>query len=203
MFTKWLNGKFLTQLVYVNDVLLVYGDDLNMIEATKDYLSNTFKIKDLGIAKYFLGLELARSSTGINLSRRKYTIDLLKESGFLYSKHVPTPIVSIVRLTSKGEPLIDISTYRGLIGKLIYLMATKPDISFTVQQLSQYMSKPIKTYLKIVHRVLWYLKGSPGQGIFLHYCKSTQLCAFFIQIGLPTKKRGNQLLACAFILVIP
>lgn len=121
MFIKRKNGKFLTLLVYVDDVLFV-GDDLDMIKPNKEYLNNTFKIKDLGVAKYFLGLEMARSSTGISLSQQKCIIHLIKESRFLYLKPVPTLIVLTIRLTSEGEPLSDVTAYRGLIGTLISLL---------------------------------------------------------------------------------
>lgn len=87
-------------------------------------------------------------------------------------------MVSTTRLTFKGEPLQDATSDRSIVGKLIFLTTTRPDIEFAVQQVSQYMDKPTKTHLKIVHRILRYLKGNLGQGHLMHRDSSHQLRAF-------------------------
>ena len=177
MFIKQTDRGFITLLVYVDDVLLA-SDNMEMINSTKEYLHDSFKIKDLGPTKYFLGLELARSSSGIILSQRKYTLDLLKEAGFLHSKPLSTPMAPNTRLTIDGEPFTDIHAYRCLIRKLLYLTTTRPDISFVVQQLSQFLDKPTTEHMKATHRILRYLKNSLSQGIFFRSNSSPQLRAF-------------------------
>lgn len=79
LFTLHHKGTFTALLVYVDDIVLA-GNNVSVVTAVKDFLSSKFKLKDLGALKYFLGLEIARSSTGIYLNRRKYTLDILKDT---------------------------------------------------------------------------------------------------------------------------
>lgn len=71
---------FLSALTYVDDVILA-GNDQQLMEQVKQYLEKEFSFKDLGPLKYFIGIEVARTSKGIVLSQRKYTLDILKETG--------------------------------------------------------------------------------------------------------------------------
>ena len=78
-----------------------------------------------------------------------------------------TPMDTSIKLgAATGEPLSDISSYRRLIGRLLYLTTTRPDIAFAVNQLSQFLSVPTDRHQEVVHRVLRYIKGSPGCGLF-------------------------------------
>jgi hypothetical protein len=85
LFTLRKENQFIVLLVYVDDIILV-GTDLKEFTRIKTILDTNFKIKDLGILKYFLGLEVAHSEQGITISQRKYCLDLLKDSGLLGSK---------------------------------------------------------------------------------------------------------------------
>ncbi|KAJ8774429.1 hypothetical protein K2173_016875 [Erythroxylum novogranatense] len=124
-------------LVYVDDVILT-GNDLDEIDKVKAFLDTSFKIKDLGVLKYFLGLEVARSTAGIYLYQRKYTLDLLHDFGFVDCKPVKTPLVpkSTYKLRDDDALLPDYIEYRKLVGRLLYLTSTHPDITFAVQQLT-------------------------------------------------------------------
>lgn len=103
----------------------------------KAILDNAFKIKDLGSLKYFLGLEVSQSKSGITICQRKYCLDLLKETGHLASKPISTPLDPNVKVyQDSAKPFNDTNLYRKLIGKLLYLTNTRPDITFDVQQLS-------------------------------------------------------------------
>lgn len=102
-------------------------------------------LKDLGSAKYFLGLEIARSSAGLLLSQRKYCLQLLEHVGLLNARHSQTPMHSNLKL-SKGTGVLlsaeEATSYRRLIGRLLYLQITRPDINFMVHKLSQFLQSP-------------------------------------------------------------
>lgn len=170
--------SFLALLVYVDDMVIA-GNDTLQIQKVKSYLSTCFSIKDLGTLKYFLGLELARSPQGISLCQRKYTLDLLKETGMSGSKPAAFPIPQQHRLSLDcGEPLKDPSQYRRLIGRLIYLTISRPDITYAVQLLSQFMQRPCLPHLDAAHHVIRYLKNSPGQGLFFPSNSDFQITAY-------------------------
>ncbi|CAH9112219.1 unnamed protein product [Cuscuta epithymum] len=154
-------------LIYVDDVILA-GNDITHIGTVKDYLNNEFSIKDLGKLKYFLGIEVALSPDGFVLSQRKYTLDILEESGMLAGRPSQFPMEQNLKLRPDDDsPPVDASSYRRLIGRLLYLTVTRPDIVYSVSQLSQFLSCPRQTHLDAATRVLRYLKQTPGQGIFL------------------------------------
>ncbi|RVW12946.1 Retrovirus-related Pol polyprotein from transposon RE2 [Vitis vinifera] len=109
------------------------GDHEEKIDLLKKLLTKEFEIKDLGNLKYFLGMEIARSKKGIAVSQRKYVLDLLNETGMLGCKPAETPMDTTVKLEeSDGSAPVDKGRYQRLVGKLIYLSHTRPDIGFSV-----------------------------------------------------------------------
>lgn len=130
------NNTSLCILVYVDD-LIISGDSTNAINTFKAYLSTCFHMKDLGILKYFLGLEVARSSRGIYLCQRKYTLDIITECGLLGCKPAGSPMDQNHKLSkAQGDLLPDPERFRRLVGRLIYLLATCPDLAYSVHILS-------------------------------------------------------------------
>jgi len=159
--------------VYVDDIILA-GDSLTEFEDIKSILHASFKIKDLGQLKYFLGLEVAHSKLGISLCQRKYCLDLLFDSGFINSKPVSTPSDPSIKLhNDSSPPYDDIHLMMILVGRLLYLNITRPDITFITQQLSQFLSKPTQIHHQAALRVLKYLKGCPDKG--LHFPRSSYI----------------------------
>ena len=171
LFTKTNGGIFTVLLVYVDDILLT-GNSISEIEELKLFLKTKFLIKDFGILKYFLGIEIVETNVGICMIQRKYCLELIHSFGMLWCKPVATPmdlnlVVSEHGINSNDELIANVTEYQKLIGKLIYLTITRPDISYSVQVLSQFMHRPCKIHLDIAFRLLRYLKNSPGKGVFI------------------------------------
>jgi hypothetical protein len=165
LFTLHRNSTFTALLVYVDDIILA-GNSLAEFTRIKQLLDSQFKIKDLGQLKYFLGIEVAHSQDGISIRQRKYCLDLLHDTCLLGAKPAKTPLDPSVKLhQDKAKPFTDISGYRRLVGKLLYLTTTRPDIAFVTQQLSQFLTCPTYTHSDTACRVVRYLKNSPGKGL--------------------------------------
>ncbi|KAL9447690.1 hypothetical protein AB3S75_015212 [Citrus x aurantiifolia] len=159
------DGKIAILIVYVDDIILT-GDDETELAALKQRLAKKFQTKDLGVLKYFLGMEFARSKEGIFVNQRKYVLDLLGETGLLGCKMVETPIDPNLKLQpAKIEEVKDREQYQKFVGKLIYLSHTRPDIAFAVSMVSQFMHSLGAEHFEAVYRILRYLKGTPGRGI--------------------------------------
>ncbi|XP_068322539.1 uncharacterized mitochondrial protein AtMg00810-like [Pyrus communis] len=169
-------GK-LVVLVYVDD-LIITGDNIDEITKLKHSLQQRFAIKDLGILRYFLGIEMATSPKGFFLSQRKYVLDLLKEANMSDAKPVNTPLDTKLKLSLEGQPLPNISYYQRLVGKLIYLTITRPDIAYSVSIASQFMHFPTMEHFNLVKRLLRYLKGSIGRGIIMKKNESTEITGY-------------------------
>ena len=159
-----MGSTFVSLLVYVDDIAIT-SPSLDLIVELKVFLHSQFKLKELRSLKYFLGLEIARAAIGIVLSQRHYTLQLLKDTGFLTAKSISVPMDPTIRLTThEGELLSDPSQYRRLVGWLIYLTLSKPDITFIVHKLNQFLSQPRQPHLQVAHYLLRYVKNKPGQG---------------------------------------
>ena len=118
-------------------------------------------MKDLGHLSYFLGLEITHSIDSLYITQTKYASDLLSQAGLTDSKMVDTPVEFNGHLTpSGGKPLSNPSLYRRLVDSLVYLTVTRPDISYAVHQVSQYLSAPRSTHYAAVLHILRYLKGT-------------------------------------------
>lgn len=141
------------------------GNDDVEIAWLKKALSRSFEVKDLGYLHYFLGIEVAYGVQGIYLSQRKYVVDLLTETGMLYCKPAVTPVEPNHRIAAESGDYVDKQQYQRLVGRLIYLSHTRPDIAYAVSVVSRYMHDPRSGHMDAVNRILRYLKGCPGKGI--------------------------------------
>ena len=191
------------------DDLIITGSSLEVITKFKQYLSQCFKMKDLGIFKYFLGIEVARNASGIYICQRKFALDIITEAGLLGAKPASFPLDQNHRLAlADGTILSDPKRYRRLVGRLIYLCVTRPELSYAIHILSQFMQVPRQEHWDAAIRVVRYLNWNPGQGILLMaghpltltaWCDadwgacpltSRSLTAWFIQLGdLPVSWR--------------
>lgn len=180
LYVRSKNNSISVLLVYVDDIILT-GNNESELESIKAWFSSKFKLKDLGKLKYFLGIEVLYSDKGITLSQRKYCLELLDEFGMLAAKPVGNPleqnliVTNLQNSSSDDSELVSVTEYQKLIGKLIYLNLTRPDIAYTVSCLSQFMHRPLNSHLKVAMRLLRYLKQSPGKGNFFSKSESFEL----------------------------
>lgn len=159
-------GELVTCLIIYVDDMIITGDDIEEISKLRENLFKEFEMKDLGRLKYFLGIEVLRSTQGIFICQKKYILDLLTETGMLECKPADTPIVVNHGLKILEEvELTDKERYQRLVGKLIYLSHTRLEISYAVGVVSQFMHRPQKDHMEAVWRIIRYLKGTTGHGI--------------------------------------
>jgi hypothetical protein len=160
-------------VLYVDD-LIITGSTSSIIASVKTYLQDRFAMTDLGLLHYFLGIEITQSTSGIFLSQPKYALDLLSRFHMSDCKPAPTPFLSGVKLEAKcSTPLVDATLYRQLVGSLIYLTHTRPDISFAVGMVSRFMQEPHELHWKAAKRILHYIQGTHTYG--LHFAAGTGL----------------------------
>ncbi|KAK8928931.1 hypothetical protein KSP39_PZI017248 [Platanthera zijinensis] len=181
LFTRYQSTRTVILLVYVDDILIT-SDDSAGIHHVKQHLNSTFQIEDLGNICYFLGLEVARRPDGLVLSQRKYCIDLLQDAGLSSCTPAETPMefnhMSCAQGSENDSLLPNPEYYCLLVGKLIYLTVTRPDISFAVCVVNRFMHTPWVSHLQAVERILRYLKTSPGQGLVYKPSSSLSLIAY-------------------------
>ena len=136
LFLRHINKSTVLLLLYVDDMIII-GDNLSGIQELKDFLSQQFEMKDLGHLSYFLGFEITDSTDGLYITQAKYASELLSRAGLTDNKTVDTPVEFNAHLTSSGGKLLSSpSLYRRLVGSLVYLTVTRPDISYAVHQVS-------------------------------------------------------------------
>ncbi|KAL0339458.1 UNVERIFIED_CONTAM: Retrovirus-related Pol polyprotein from transposon RE1 [Sesamum angustifolium] len=178
LFFMGSEDTFVAMLIYVDDVLIT-SPSVSLLTDVKSYLDGLFTIKDLGVARYFLGLQIARSPTGTSVTQTKYINDIVRDTGLMHAKSVTTPFPQHIKLSATGGAVLsDPEPYRRLVGRLLYLGFTRPDISYGVQQLSQFLQHPCESHWHAALHVVRYLKGTSTTGLFLPCSSSFQLQAY-------------------------
>lgn len=145
----------------------------------KRFLDSQFRIKDLGHLHYFLGLQVIREPNSVIITQRKFALDMLNDFGCDDLSPASAPLPAAIKLnTTDGALLTDPLMYRRLVVKLNFLTNTRPDISFAVQLLSQFIHAPRSSHYTAAVHVLRYIKGNLGQGLFMSNSPSFELQAF-------------------------
>ena len=140
------------------DDIVITGSDHDGIQKLKQHLFSHFWKKNLGKLMYFLGIEVAQSNFRMVISQMKYTFDILIDTSMLDCKPVDTHMDLNVKLVlGQGEPLRDPRRYQRLQGKLNYLTITRPDISFPVNVVSQFLQSPCDSHWDVAIRTLCYV----------------------------------------------
>uniref|UniRef100_A0ACD5ZJZ1 Uncharacterized protein n=1 Tax=Avena sativa TaxID=4498 RepID=A0ACD5ZJZ1_AVESA len=173
-------GLTMYLLVYVDDIIVVSYSSTATVRLVAG-LRSEFAVKDLGPLHYFLGLEVATLSSGLVLTQKKYALDLLRRAGMLKCKGSVTPMTTTDRLTATDGDLLssdDATLYRSMVGGLQYLLVTRPDLSFAVNKVCQYMQTPRHPHWSAFKRILRYVHANLSHGVHLRRAPSGLLSAF-------------------------
>jgi hypothetical protein len=187
----------------VDDIIVTSSSD-NAIAALLHDLREDFSLKDLGPLHYFLGFEVKKIHNGLCLTQEKYATDILEKIGMTKCTSMPTPLssselLSLVNGSSLGPE--DSTQYRSVVGGLQYLTLTRPDISFSVYKVCQFLHAPTTTHLSAVKRILRYIKGTLQVGLTFKHSSSQLLSAFSDAEWLVAQMIESLLAASPFSLV--
>ncbi|KAJ9560092.1 hypothetical protein OSB04_005252 [Centaurea solstitialis] len=171
-------GKMLIVCLYVDD-LIYTGNDETMFESFKSSMMAEFEMSDLGMMHYFLGIEVVQSSAGIFVSQKKYLGEILDRFQMRDCNAVNTPSEFGVKLNKDIEGRkVDDTLYKQIVGSLMYLTATRPDIMYSVSVISRYMECPTELHLSAAKRILRYLQGTKEFGLFYKKGEKSELFGF-------------------------
>ncbi|KAL5715327.1 hypothetical protein ACHQM5_017160 [Ranunculus cassubicifolius] len=180
-------------LLYVDDIILT-GDNEKLLKRFTDRLGLEFSMKDMGFLHYFLGVHVHKFQHGLFLNQAKYTVELLERAQMKGCKPSKTPMASKLRPPLNGDnPFADPQLYRSIVGGLQYLTFTRPDISYSVNYVCQFMHQPTQFHFQLVKRILRYLQGTIDYGTRLLSDCPLNLYAFSDSdwAGCPTTRRST------------
>ncbi|GKB36818.1 putative ribonuclease H-like domain-containing protein [Tanacetum coccineum] len=166
LFIKRLKGDILLVQVYVDDI--IFGSTKkSLCDEFEQIMHNRFQMSSMGELTFFLGLQVKQKEDGIFISQDKYVGEILKKFGFSSLRTASTPMETNKALTKDedGED-VDVHLYRSMIGSLMYLTSSRPDIMFSVCACSRFQVQPKVSHLNAVKRIFRYLKGQPKLGLW-------------------------------------
>ncbi|KAL8128006.1 hypothetical protein AgCh_014799 [Apium graveolens] len=159
-------GKFMAVSLYVDDLIFT-GNDVKMLNEFKHSMMAEFKMTDLGELHHFLGIEFHQSTGGIFISQQSYAKEILQKFRMENANPVSTPCITGLKLSKEGEgKLVNSAMFRSLVGNLMYLTSTRPDIMYAVSLVSRFMQKAYSNHWEAAKRILRYVKGTLDYGIF-------------------------------------
>ena len=159
MFLKKVLKDVLIVQVYVDDI--VFGSTImRLVEEFKNLMNSEFEMSLIGELNFFLGLQITQLKDGTRIHQQKYIREMLEKYGMNSSKSINTPISPNTRLYADEEgKSVDQKLYRGMIGSLLYLTASRPDIMFAVCLCARFQANPKESHMQEVKRIFRYLKG--------------------------------------------
>ncbi|CAM8907644.1 unnamed protein product [Rhodiola kirilowii] len=161
--------------VYVNDIIFGSTSD-ELVKSFTKLMESEFEMSMVGELTFFLGIQVRQLENGTEISQQKYLSEVVKKYGFGGSKHVNTPSSPNESLTKDdASPRTDATRHRGMIGSLLYLTASRPDIMFSVCQCVRFQADPRESHVKAVKRILRYLKGTEKLVMWYPRVKSLSL----------------------------
>ena len=175
LYVKGTDANLIVVSVYVDD-LLVTGSNEKLVKEFKAEMLKVFEMTDLGLMSYFLGMEVKQDHDGVFISQKKYAKEILNKFHMEDCKRTSTPMNQKEKFSKDdGTEKVDESQYRSLIGCLMYLTATRPDIMFSVSLLSRFMHCACEVHFQAAKRIVRYIKGTTNYGIKYSYCQNFKL----------------------------
>ena len=199
-------SDFLIIQIYV-DYIILGATIQNLCKSFFELMQGEFEMSIIGELKYFLGLQITQQKDGILIHQKKYAKDLLKKFNMDKAKSISTPMhpSQVLEADEDGEKVFN-KLYKGMIGSLLYLTASRPNLQLSVGIYARFQSNPNQSYLNVVKRILRYLVGTTNLGLqyekdtardITGYCdtdfardrverKSTSGCCYFFEKALIT-----------------
>ncbi|GJU72769.1 retrovirus-related pol polyprotein from transposon TNT 1-94 [Tanacetum coccineum] len=164
--------------IYVDDIIFASINPC-FCDKLADQMSKHFKMSMMGKMSLFLGLQISQSPKGNFINQSKYALELLKKYGLDQCDLVAIPMVERLKLDEDPNgTLVDLNYYRGMVGSLMYLIASRPDLVFIVCMCARYQAKPTEKHLTAVTRVFRYFKGTINMGLWYSKDTRSDLTAF-------------------------
>ncbi|KAJ9539132.1 hypothetical protein OSB04_031865 [Centaurea solstitialis] len=178
LFLKRSGKDLIIVQIYVDDIIFA-STKPEMCQEFENTMKSQFKMSMMGELTFFLGLQVRQRPDGIFINQAKYVQDLLKRFDFGGSNSAATPMPRNFQLSAdtSGKP-VDQKTYRAIIGSLLYLTASRPDIVFSTGVCARYQCDPRESHLSAVKRILRYLKGTPDFGLWYPKDSGFELIAY-------------------------
>ncbi|GJS82190.1 retrovirus-related pol polyprotein from transposon TNT 1-94 [Tanacetum coccineum] len=178
LFIRKEGKELLLVQVYVDDIIFVASTP-ELCDLFAKIMCSKFKMSMMGKILFFLGLQIFQNPRGIFINQSKYALESLKKYGFDSCDPVDTPMVEKSKLDEDKEgKAVDPSHYRGMIGTLLYLTASRPDLQFAICMCARYQARPTEKHLHAVKRIFRYLRGTVNRGLWYPKDSSIALIAF-------------------------
>ena len=166
LFHRNYNGSSILVQIYVDDIIFGSTDE-KLCKKFAKLMQSRYEMSMMGELTYFLGLQVKQVKDGIFISQTKYIYDLLKKFDLSDCSSAKTPMATATKLElNTKESKVDISSYRGMVGSLLYLTASRPDIMFSTCLCARFQADPRESHLIAIKRIFRYLKGTPNLGIW-------------------------------------
>ena len=161
--------------VYVDDLVII-GASCEDIKQFKKEMGDVFMMSNLGLLRYYLSIEVRQSAWGITISQGAYAAKILERSGMAGCNPCQVPMATRLKLSKRStKPLVDVTSYKSIVGSLRYLVNTRPDLAFDVVYASRFLEEPRKDHLDVMKQILRYVAGTKSWGLRYERKKEEQV----------------------------
>nr|GFA41110.1 retrovirus-related Pol polyprotein from transposon TNT 1-94 [Tanacetum cinerariifolium] len=178
LFIRKNGNDLLLVQIYIDDIIFA-ASTLELCDLFANLMCSKFKMSMMGKISFFLGLQISQSPRGIFINQSKYALESLKKYGFESCDPVDTPMVEKSKLDEdREEKVVNPSHYRGMIGTLLYLTASRPDLQFAICMCARYQARPTEKHVHAVKTIFRYIYGTVHRGLWHPKDSSVALTAF-------------------------